>query len=126
MKPAIQAKNILSKWLIVTMLLIGFFTFSGSAASTYPNRVTTPITLVVKTKARISSAIWYHIQNTANKPLNGHYLTAALINDSQLYNQLVAVNFKIHCSRMIVKPAAILFFRARSIPQNGADEPAIS
>jgi len=125
MKSAIPTK-ILSKWLMTTMLIIGFFTFSVPAVSTCADGTTDPITLVVKTKTLISNAVCYRIRKTPNKPLNRHYLISSLINVNQLYSRLVVVNLKIHDSKLFLKPAVIPFYRARSIPQNGADEPAIS
>jgi hypothetical protein len=126
MNPAPPVKSILSKWSIIVLLLIGFFTFSGSAASTFTKTSNTPTTLVVTTKARIGKTICFHVPTGANKPVSDSYLTASILIDNLICKQLVAVSLKIHNGTIIIKLTIFSLYSARSVTQNGPDEPAIS
>jgi hypothetical protein len=119
-------KDIYSKGAFAAILLLGFFTFSGNAVSFQNRQDSAPITWVVSGNAYKVNEFKYPAQSfKVYKQKVVDLVSLRILNLSLIHSKQVSISLKIHSAITSFKTAAPIFYRGKTISQNGKNEPSI-
>lgn len=109
-----------AKWVLVVVLILNFFTFSGITFQTQTNPCKPQTTLTAASNLQRQKSINY---KRALQPAQLKYLSlVCFVNADQLYTEQVIVRIK-ELGATVLLAKTVFFYKVKTIPQNAGDEP---
>jgi hypothetical protein len=120
-------KNGFSKWLLATVLVLSFFTFSGWSVQSQIKQGARQTTLLFNNPAQPVKSITLTraLGHSCNKCFT-LFLVAPAFNLIYLHSRLISVLIKSHSGPGSNRLKTGFFYQAKTIPQNTGDLPVIN